>query len=148
MYLGFLLCCQTVIMYLVWDSVIVASWTTMLFYIPLRVILIVLCLWFYVFDYICSKFIYNMLFCIIQVWHIWIIVDLNGTKWRVVTVGIRALVYGKPLPLRSKNSLEIGYFYPRMSEINLIILSLWENVFSKYKIISKWFFLKYFQRLY
>ena len=34
------------IMYLVWDSVIVASWTTMLFYIPLRVILIFLRLWF------------------------------------------------------------------------------------------------------
>ena len=35
---------QTVIMYLFWDFVIVASWTTMVFYIPLRVILIVLCL--------------------------------------------------------------------------------------------------------
>ena len=76
------------IMYLVWNSVVVASWTTMLFYIPLRVIMFVLCLWFYIFDFICSKFIYNLLFRIIQVWHVWIIVDLNGTKLGVVTTQI------------------------------------------------------------
>ena len=59
-----------------WYFVIVASWTTMVFYFPLRDILM-----FCVCDLIlfAPNFHYNLLFCTIQVRHVWII-DLNGGK--------------------------------------------------------------------
>ena len=56
--------------------IIVASWTTIYFIFRCELF------WYSmsVIGFICSKFYYNLLFCIIQVWHVWIIVDLNGPK--------------------------------------------------------------------
>ena len=75
-----------------WDFVIVASWTTMVFLFPLRVILIFLCLWFY--D--CFHLLQFYLQCGILSNSSPTCVDANGWKYRLVIVGIRALVLGKP----------------------------------------------------
>ena len=73
------ICFQTDIMYFVLRVCYSSFMNYYGFYIPLRVILI-FCVCDSVFDFICSKFYYNLLFWIIQVRHVWIIVDLNGPK--------------------------------------------------------------------